>query len=152
MKKMTNPARTIDVLNRLVALHARSLPMYLADAHPWTPRADEADRDVLTQIAADQTAVVQRLASLIIEQGGSVHLGDFPMHFTGQHDLALGYLVHGLVAHQRETVAAIEECVQQLEHDPMAKAVAQETLGEAKGHLELLQELARDDSIASATS
>ena len=117
--------------------------MYLADARPWTQRGDEAARDVLTQIAADQKAAVDRLGQLILEEGDSVDLGEYPIDFTGQHDLSLDYLLDCLIAHQREDVAAIDDCVQRLDHDPLAKAIAQETLGEAKGHLESLQELAR---------
>lgn len=116
--------------------------MYLADARPWTQRGDEAARDVLTQIAADQKAAVDRLGQLILEEGDSVDLGEYPMDFTGQHDLSLDYLLDCLIGHQREDVAAIDDCVQRLDHDPLAKAIAQETLGEAKGHLESLQELA----------
>lgn len=145
-----NHIRTTKVLNRLVAIHYRSLSMYLADARPWTQRGDEAARDVLIQIAADQTAAVDRLGQMILEEGDSVDLGEYPMDFTGQHDLSMEYLLGSLILHQREDVAAIDECVQLLNHDPLAKAVAQETLGEAKGHLESLQELAEDHANINA--
>ena len=146
-----NHIRTTDVLNRLIAIHHRSLPMYLSDARPWTHRGDEDARDVLAQIAADQTAVVDRLGQMILQEGDSVELGEYPMEFTGQHDLSLDYLLDNLVSHQRNDIASIKECVQQLDHDPMAKAIAQETLGEAKGHLESLQELAQEYAAANAT-
>ena len=136
-----NHIRTADILNRLVVIHYRSLPMYLADASPWTHRGDEDACEVLAQIASDQATVVDRLGQMILDEGDSVELGEFPMDFTGQHDLSLDYLLNSLVTYQQTDIVSIEECVQQLDHDPMARAIAQETLGEAKGHLELLQEL-----------
>jgi len=147
-----NGISTTEVLNRLVAIHNRSLPMYLSEAPPWTQRRDAAAREALMQIVADQKTMVDRLGQMILEKDGAVDLGEYPLDFTAKHDLSLEFLLGELVAHQRRDVAAIEECVRQLEHGSMARAVAQEALGEAKGHIESLQELAQEISgVNSAT-
>lgn len=139
-----NQTSSLEILNRLVVLHNRSLPRYLSEARPWTQPRDEAAWETLLQIAADQKAVVDRLGQMILDRGGVVELGEYPLQFTAKHDLSLEFLLRELVADQRRDVAVIEQSVGQLESDAMARAVAQEALGEAKGHLESLEGLARE--------
>ena len=136
-----NAANTIEVLNRLLVIHHRSLPMYLSYAAPWQTQRDQAAREVLDHIVADQKQMVDRIGELVLERDGDVEHGEFPMYFTGLHDLSFDYLVRRMIADQNRDVAAIEQCVDQLESDPLAKALAQECLGAAKGHLDSLEEL-----------
>lgn len=145
-----NRIKTNEVLNRLVAIHSRSLPMYLSDARPWTQHANDPARDALRHIAEDQRATIERLGEMILDHGGTVGWGEFPMSFTGKHDLSLDFLLKDLVDHQRQDVQAIEECTQHLEHDPLARATVEEVLGEAKGHLETLLELTQDRESAAS--
>ena len=63
------------------------------------------------------------------------------MEFTSLHDLSLDYLLGKLVQHQEETIREIDRCVGQLQTIPTIQAIAQEALGEAKGHLDSLREL-----------
>jgi hypothetical protein len=133
--------KPIDVLNRLVVLHHRSLAAYLRDASPTWHRGDERAREVLEQIAADHERAVDRLGELIMEMDGSVQFGGFPMHFTAYHDLEFAFLRRRLIEQQQRDMAVIEECIARLDALPLAKAVAQEALGEAKAHLELLESL-----------
>ena len=137
-------ARAVGVLNRLIAIHGRSLVMYLADATPWTSRGDDAAVAVLMGIAADRRATVDRLGEMVLDRAGTAEQGVYPGQFAGKHDLSLRYLLPQLVEHQRQMIVDIEQCVGQLEGDLLAKAAAQEALGEAKGHLELLQEAIRE--------
>ncbi len=132
---------TNEVLNRLLVIHRRSLPMYLSWAQPWADRGDRKAQDALSHVAADQQYLVDRIATLILDNGGVVTPGEFPLIFTGYHDLSMGYLLPKVIALQKEDVAAIEECVDMLRLAPMIKAVAEESLGAAKGHLESLEEL-----------
>ena len=133
-------SRTIEILNRMIAIHNRSLPMYLADARPWTQHCDEAACDALVRIVADQRALIDRLGQLVLDREGTVDSSAYSMEFTGKHDLSMRYLLPQMVQYQSTMVADIEQCVQRLEGDPQAKSAAREALGEAKGHLESLQE------------
>ena len=139
-----NSANTTDVLNRLYAMHNRSLPIYLSYARPWAVPGDRTSMETLDLIVADQKSMIERLGELILESGGDVFPGEFPMTFTSLHDLAFDYLVTQLVDFQQRFVEAIKDCVDQLNLAPMAKAVAEEALGLAQGHLDNLLDLTRE--------
>jgi len=132
---------TCRLLNQLISIHARSLPVYLMDAAPWVAKRESHATDVLNIVAADHELTADRIAELVMERGGAVSLGAFPMPFTGLHDLSLEYLISQLVLHQRNDTQRIQQIVELLASDPVAKSVAEETLGAAKGHLESLEEL-----------
>lgn len=137
-----NQPSTIDILNRLLVLHDKSLPMYLGYAAPWTIGNDAAAKEVLALIVADQKLMVDRIGKEIIEEGGAASHGRFPLIYTGWHDLSFDFLVKKMIGCQKQDIAAIEDCIAKLAHAPAAKALAEESLGAAKGHLESLQELA----------
>lgn len=141
---------TAALLNQLLVLHYRSLPMYLAEATPWVGRGMEAAHETLIAIAEDHASMVARLSELILDAGGAVESGKFPLRFTAYNDLAIEYFLPLLVDCQRRTIEAIEVCVEQLSLVPHAQAVAQETLGAAKGHLESLLECEKQIAEASA--
>ncbi|MFV1965553.1 MAG: hypothetical protein ACC628_09040 [Pirellulaceae bacterium] len=130
----------IDILNRLLVMHHRSLARYLSYASPVWLRGDEPAKKVLEMIAAEQQRFVDQLGEMIVENGGAVQFGSFPMSFTGYHDLSFGFLLDRLLEFHRRDVKVIEECVSLLGAAPLAKALAQEALGAARGHLELLEE------------
>lgn len=132
---------TIDVLNRLVQIHHRSLPVYLSYASPSWGQGEELARETLKLIAEDAARTVDRLSEMIMEEGGTVDFGAFPMRFTAYHDLSFDYLLDRLIEGQKQAIAAISQCVQQLALVPLARAVAEESLGAARGHLESLEEL-----------
>ena len=132
---------TNDVLNRLLILHLRSLPKYLSYANPWQLRAQPRAAAVLEQIVADHRNTVERLAKLIMENNGTLDQGEFPMSFTGLHDLSADYLIKLCIERQKKLIVVIERLAGELSLAPYAQAAAREALGEAQGHLENLQEL-----------
>lgn len=132
---------TVDTLNRLLAIHYRSLPMYLIWATPYRRAGDEAAWQVANQVAQDQRQFSAQIVELIESRRERVDYGDFPITFTGSHDLALKFLVRRLIEWQKDTVVAIRECCDALADDPIAQGLADECLGAAKGHLESLEEL-----------
>lgn len=132
---------TIACLNRLVALHNRTLARYLAFASPTWSRGDELAQRTLVAIANDQQAVVDRLGELVVEAGGYVELGSYPIAFEGYHDLSFAFLLTKLTEEQGRLVKLISYYTEKLALHPMARAVAEEALGLAKGHLENLQDL-----------
>jgi len=132
---------TIDVLNRLLAVHCYSLPVYMSVAHPVLRRGDEKTAATIDQIAADQQQTAERIAEMIRELEGRLDSGTFPTRFTHLHDLRIDYLLDLLIEFQRRDVQSIEAFIDQLQDAPLARSVAEEALGAAKGHLESLEEL-----------
>ena len=130
-----------DILNRVVVMHGRSLPVYLNDATPWTGRGTESAQAALKSIAEDQLLTVNRLADHIQSTGGAVNMGSFPMHYAGWHDLSLGFLTSKATENQAREIANLESLLPQLDSDPKAKALVEEALGAAKAHLDTLADL-----------
>jgi hypothetical protein len=137
---MISPASN-SVLNRLLVIVYRSLPIYLADAVPWMHSGDEKAKHVLNHIVADYRMYAGRITELLLVRRQQFSFGDFPMVFTDTHDLSLDYLIDELIAYQKQDITAIEKCVSDLASDPAARALAEEVLGNARGHLASLQEL-----------
>lgn len=135
---------TNAVLNRLLVLHHRSLATYLHDAVPWVQSGQVAARRAIELIVAGQRVMVDRLGEMILQRGGDVDFGRYPLSFTALHDLSFDYLLQRLITDQQQRVAAITECVDALRLVPLAQALAQEARGEAKGHLDALRELAAE--------
>jgi hypothetical protein len=138
---LMSPPTTTDVLNRLLVLHMRSLPMYLGYAPPHEIDRHVHAKAVLAQIVEDQKRTVDRLGTLILDSGGTIDYGEFPMSFTSLHDLSLAYLLKLLIERQQKLVSACENLADMLGMAPYAQAAAREAIGEAKGHLENLEEL-----------
>ncbi len=138
---MMTEVDTVDVLNRLVVLHHRSLAMYLSYAPPAWKRGEEKAKQVVALIAADEQQTVDRLSEMITSAGRMVRTGTFPMEYTGYHDLSFDYLLGKLIANQQDKILQIEEAVAELSMAPIAKLSAEEALGAARGHLQSLQEL-----------
>lgn len=138
-----NGSHVIDVLNRLLAIEYRSLPMYLKDAPPWTHAGDERASRTLEQMIADQETMAERIADLVLERGGQPDPGLPRIEFTDLNFLSLEFLLGELTQLLRQDIAAIENCVAELAGDPVAQSLAQEVLGTERGHLENLEELIR---------
>lgn len=134
-------AETIDALNRLYVIHNRSLPMYLSFARPFSLRRNDQAFDTLAHVVTDQQTMMNRIGQLILESEGDVDTGHFPMFYTGYNDLTIEFLVKRAIEQQKNDIAAIGQCVEQLGLAPMAQALAEEALGLAKGHLDNLQDL-----------
>ncbi|HEV3416411.1 MAG TPA: hypothetical protein VG056_06345 [Pirellulales bacterium] len=145
----------IDVLGRLFRILYRSLPMYLAGADPWTHPGDEPAAKVLADVVADQQLYAGRIAEAILQKRGRVDNGDFPMEFTELNMLSFDYLLTEMARRQKLDIAAIERCVADLASDLELQVLAEEVLGNARGHLESLHEVVKhrsDDKLKLATS
>jgi hypothetical protein len=132
---------TTEVLNRILVLHARSLAMYLGYAPPAGIARQPEAKAVLEQMVEDHQRTVDRLATMILDNGGTIDHGEFPMSFTSLHDLSFDYLLNLLMERQEKTIAACQRLADMLDLAPFAQATAREIVGEAKGHLENLEEL-----------
>ena len=139
----------IGALNRMLAIHCQSVPIYLSQTSPWSAGSNGRAKDALEHLVNDQRWLMRRLARYIDRLGGSPDPGH-PRDLTWMNDLSLDFLVQRVIDSQREDILVIEDCIQRLATDAEARALAQEALGIAKGHLETLEEIARGDESASA--
>ncbi len=133
---------TIRVLNRLLGCLCRSLPAYLADAKPWSQADDQQLRAAIERLAADQRRYANRVSEAIVELGGRPDPGAFPKGFAAKNDLSLAFLRQEVIDRQEKDVEAIERCVVELDGDAPLHALAEEILGNAKGHWDILKEMA----------
>jgi hypothetical protein len=135
---------TNAVLNRLLITLYRSFPMYLADtAAVWTHAGDDEAKETVGSVASDYRMYSQRLIDLLQERPTAFGLGEYPMAFTDTHDLSLDYLISELIFYQRQDIDGIEQCVSALTSDPQGRSLGEEILGNARGQLESLEELAK---------
>jgi hypothetical protein len=133
----------IDVLSRLFQILNRSLPTYLICAEPWTRPGDEPAAKALADIVADQKLYAGRIAEAILRDRGRVDNGDFPMEFTELNMLSFDFLVGEMIRRQKLDVAAIVRCIADLSGNLQYQVLAEEVLGNARGHLETLEELGK---------
>ncbi|NLY01608.1 MAG: hypothetical protein GXY83_36440 [Rhodopirellula sp.] len=141
---------TIAALNGLLQILYRSLPLYLDGKRHWAPRGREEIAGAVAEIARDYQAYIQRVADRIYRWDGCIEPGQFPLEFTAMHDLGLDYLLKELVERQRRDVVAIGRCAEAVSDCPEARALAEEILGNARGHLDNLEELAANGEAVSA--
>jgi hypothetical protein len=131
----------IDLLNELLVIHSCSLPSYLGSWKPWARQGDQQSLRVLRNMSAEHSRMADRIARVITRYGGYPDRGSFPMLFTDMHDLSTDYIVRNVREFQKRDLRRIEEIAESLAAYPDAHAVAQECLGAAKAHLDLLNEL-----------
>lgn len=129
------------VLNQLLVILHRSFAMYLIDARPWMHAGDERAMKVVGHLVEDQKRYVQRLTELLMQRRVPIDWGDYPIIFTDTHDLSLDYLVTEVIHYHKQDLAVIDACVEQLGTDLTARALAEEIRGNARGHLESLEEI-----------
>src|SRR5262245_43159860 len=96
---------TISALERLLAIHYRSLPRYLSYASPTWHRGDERARTALQAIADDHQSTADRVGELLIEMGSPLAYGSFPIAFTGYHDLGFDFLLQRMIELHRRDIA-----------------------------------------------
>ena len=134
---------TNEILNRLLVIHHRSLATYLRDAPPWMGSNHQADaaREVLAAIASENARMVDELAELLLDRNWVLQYGEYPLSFTAYHDLSFEFVLSQLIEQQRRDILRIEQCVAQLQDDPLGRAIAERALGAAKAHLENLTSL-----------
>jgi len=132
------------VLNRLLHVLCRSLPAYLAEAKPWCRRSDHPVQEALNYLVADQRALAVQVSRAILK-GGRQDPGRFPIEFTAMNDVEIGSLLPELIDRQRRDIEALEQCVADLADAPQIRSLAEEALGNTKGHLDTLEEMAKHE-------
>ena len=137
---------TIPVLNRLLVLMCRSLAAYLAEARPWTVHRQAGDSNPVGPLGGRPAAVCPPRRRGHHPAAARPNPGHFPVEFTAKNDLALDFLFREVVAHQEHDVAMIERCAAELETAPALHALAEEILGNARGHFDILLEKLKEEA------
>lgn len=132
---------TIDILNRMLGIHNASLVSYIKYAEPWVAYGQEESMALVKDAIEDQERSVKMLGERILELGGIVQPGAFPLTFTSFHDVSLDYLLNVLLVTQQDDIDVLQQCVNSLEVDTRDRAIAEEILGNAQAHLETFQEI-----------
>jgi hypothetical protein len=140
---------TIDSLNRVLAILERSFTQYLRYARPYIPPGRDDVLQSLEEITAGQDALAERVNQAVVESGGLPDYGKFPIEYTDTHDLEIGYLIQEAIDNQRQDIAELSRCVDDLRHSPSAQALASEALGMAKGNLEKLEALLKGSQVST---
>jgi hypothetical protein len=135
------------MLNRLLELVFRSLPVYLESAPLYVPRGAEGVRDALKRVAADQKVFAARLAEAILERGGRPQTGNFPLEFTAYHDASVGYVATEVVRRLRDDTRQMECVVDQLTEAPLAQSLAKEILARTCNQMKMLDELTHSHAL-----
>jgi hypothetical protein len=137
---MSSP-ETIDLLNRMHTILYRSLPIYASYARPWSDATREESLHTLDRIVEHQKKMCDRLCTMVLELGGAIEYGHFPMSFTALHDVSFDHIVKIMLERQHKEVVAFSRIADALRLAPVAQALALEAVGESKAHLDMLQEL-----------
>jgi hypothetical protein len=146
---MPDAHRNRTLNQALIILH-RSLPMYLSHAAPWVAYGNDEAISTLDRIVADGKDGVRRLTELLNERRHTIELGEFPMDFTGLHDVAIDFLVKQLVSHQKHQVDFLESCAQRLAADYEGHSLVEEIANRSRRHLDSLQSLERQSLATKA--
>lgn len=134
------PANQFEILNRIAALHHRSLPTYLTYARPWVRTGSESKANIIEDIAADHHDLVQRILRVLEADDRPIYLGDFPMAYTDLNDLSLDFILRELTRYERRLLRTLEEIATWVDRDHPSYLLVNMAIGMAVGHLENLAE------------
>jgi hypothetical protein len=122
----------------------------MAFVSPWVDDGEQESLATVMDVVEDQNRTIKAIGELILDQGGVVQTGAFPLTFTSLHDTSLDYLLRLLIRAQGDDILLIEKCVASLDEHTVERALAEEALGSAQGHLELFEDLLSPEPHATA--
>ncbi|MEN6449248.1 MAG: hypothetical protein ABFC96_02045 [Thermoguttaceae bacterium] len=140
---MMQAIEAIPALNRILGILSRSLPTYLADAKPWRAMNGSDVYSAIQRLAADQHRYARRVADAIVRLGGQPTQSHFPSAFAAKNDLSVDFLLRDVLEWQEQDIDLIARCAAELDGMSSLHALAEEVLGNAKGHRDILRQLAK---------
>jgi hypothetical protein len=135
-------------LNEALIILNRSLPMYLSDATPWVGFGEEEMRKSLDRIVESNRENVRLLTELLHARRHPIDPGEFPMEFTGLHDVSIGYLIDPLIADQKQRIESLAACAQRLTRDTQGQSLLEDIVSAARHNLQALQALEHKPALA----
>jgi rubrerythrin len=132
-------------LNDMMVLHGRALAVYLTYASPWDGTSNQEGVDIIREIADSHLAYSDEVGEMLLSSDVEVFYGEFPMPYTGYHDLSVDFMLDKMVASEKATIDRLLTCIERAEND-VVRAIAERSLGASQAHLQELEEF-----IATAT-
>jgi hypothetical protein len=133
-------AEILDLLNDILRMLCRGLPQYLVEAKPWLQSSDVPFLASLRNLIADQRHYASRVADAASDRGGRPNPGSFPLEYASVNDLSLDFLKKRILDQLREDYETLLHTVKQLSDQHELHALAEEIVGNYRGHLEVLEE------------
>ncbi len=137
------PVTAEAALTELLVLMRRSFAQYLEYAHPFARSSDGERLLVLGDIVADQSMMADRAADQLTALGAIPPSVEFPMEFTGTHDLSMGYLIDRAIEYQQSDIERLRHLSEALPRHQSIRSLVDESRGMAIAHLEALEECRR---------
>jgi len=134
----------VRVLNRVLRVLCRSLPMYLEEARPWSAGDGQQIFAALANLRADHRSLAQRVAQTIVACGGSPDAGAFPTRFAAFNDVSLEYLLREIIERLQSDIEFLQRELSSGPMAPEARILTDEVLGNLQGHKEMLESLAAE--------
>jgi hypothetical protein len=146
-----NPATALNEL--LISLN-RSFAMYLSYAMPYFSQHDSELSTAFNSLVTDQKHYVQKLGEKILGLNTRASSGDFPMSFTGMHDLSAHFMLKTLVREQDKIHKVSQATLGKLSqfHAPDVIKLVEEVAGNALGHYDTLKKLLSRDQQPKLTT
>lgn len=138
-----SPVTAEAALTDLLLMMRRSFPQYLRYAHPYESRSNAECEAVLDDVVADQTLMAERAVEQLSAAGITPPNAEFPLEFTGLHDLSLDYLIDRAIQYQQSDLQALGALAAALPFNQSIRSLVDEAKGMATAHLESLEECRR---------
>lgn len=127
------------VLNEMMVLHGRALAVYLTYAEPWDGTSNHEGVDIIREIAESHLAYTDEVGEMLLGNDIEVYYGEFPIAYTGYHDLSIEFMLNKLVTSEKATIDRLLNTIERAEDD-LVRAVAERSLGASQAHLQELEE------------
>ena len=135
---------TANELNRLLQTLSRSLAAYADEIKPWSLTGHGPVWTAIQRLAADSRGYAERVAHLIVENGGQPSPGAYPLRFARLNDVSLEFFLREIIAGLKADLAEAHRSIDGLSRVPAARALAEEIYGNLQGHMELLEKVAAE--------
>jgi hypothetical protein len=143
MNQTLESSALVSVLNRLLRTLCRSLALYAEEIKPWSLAAQEPVWTAIRRLAADSRMYGSRVAETIVACGGQPNPGPYPLEFAARNDLGLEFFLSQIIVHLKRDQVVIGQCAAELTGAAAARSLAEEAHGNLRGHIELLESLAK---------
>ncbi len=136
-----NTISVTDVLNQLLHLLLRGLPMYVVELNSGTQPERHPLRKALANLAADRRLLANRTNQAILDRGAYPDPGPFPLEYTGLNDVSIEYLTNEIIDSLHVDIEILQEISAQLASIPELHALTEEIIGNTTGHAEILEKM-----------
>ena len=136
-------ASSLNLLQRVIALGARSLLQYITDSSPWaTERTHEALTDIFAMARQERSEVGSLIRYQLKHHISPGPLESYPAHFTLMNFVTVEYLLPKLADDASAQIAEIEKSLNAVE-DEEVRSLIVSYVQMKQHHLQRLQELSK---------